>query len=188
MQEHIPTYDEARSLLKEFNKSESLLKHAYSVEGVMRYMARKKGEDEEKWGIVGLMHDLDYECFPEQHCKKSQEILRERGWAEEYTRAIVSHGWGICSDVEPQTEMEKTLYAVDELTGLITAVAIIRPSKSVTDLEAKSVMKKWKDKSFAAGVNRSVIEKGTAMLGMELGDLVTDVIIGMREVADRIGL
>jgi putative nucleotidyltransferase with HDIG domain len=188
MQEHIPTYEEALSLLKEFNKSESLLKHAYSVEGVMRYMARKRGEDEEKWGITGLVHDLDYERFPEQHCDKSRELLEERGWPEEYIRAIVSHGWGMCSNVEPQTEMEKTLYAVDELTGLITAVAIIRPSKSVADLEAKSVMKKWKDKSFAAGANRSVIEKGTAMLGVELRDLVTDVITGMREVADRIGL
>jgi putative nucleotidyltransferase with HDIG domain len=188
MQEHIPTCEEALSLLKEFNKSESLLKHAYSVEGVMRYMARKRGEDEEKWGIIGLMHDLDYERFPEQHCEKSRDILEKRGWPEEYIRAIVSHGWGICSDVVPQTEMEKALYAIDELTGLITAVAIIRPSKSVADLEAKSVVKKWKDKSFAAGVNRSVIEKGTAMLGMELRDLVTDVIMGMREVADRIGL
>ncbi|MBA7704294.1 hypothetical protein ES703_113097 [subsurface metagenome] len=188
MQEHTPTYDEALSLLKEFNKSEGLLKHAYSVEGVMRYIARKIGEDEKKWGIIGLVHDLDYERFPEQHCKKSREILEERGWPEEYIRAIVSHGWGICSDDEPQTGMEKTLYAVDELTGLITAVAIIRPSKSVTDLEVKSVMKKWKDKSFAAGVNRSVIEKGTAMLRVELRELVTDVIMGMREVADRIGL
>ena len=188
MQEHIPTYDEALSLLKEFNKSESLQKHAYSVEGVMRYMARKIGEDEERWGIIGLMHDLDYEQFPEQHCKKSRELLEERGWPEEYIRAIVSHGWGICSDIEPQTETEKTLYTIDELTGLITAVALIRPSKSVADLEAKSVMKKWKDKSFAAGVNRSVIEKGTAMLGVELSDLVTDVIMGMRQVADRIGL
>jgi predicted hydrolase (HD superfamily) len=186
MQEHTPTYDEALSLLKEFNKSDSLLKHAYSVEGVMRYMA--PGEDEEKWGIIGLMHDLDYERFPEQHCQKSREILEERGWPEEYIRAIVSHGWGICSDVEPQSRMEKTLYAVDELTGLITAVALVRPSKSVTDLETKSVMKKWKDKTFAAGVNRSVIEKGAAMLGMDIRDLVTDVIMGMRQVADRIGL
>jgi len=188
MQEHIPTYDEALSLLKEFNKSESLLKHAYAVEGVMRYMARRMGEDEEKWGIIGLMHDLDYERFPEQHCKKAREILEQRGWPEEYMRAIVSHGWGICSDVEPQTNMEKTLYAIDELTGLIMAVAIIRPSKSVADLEAKSVMKKWKDKSFAAGVNRPLIEKGAAMLGVELRDLVTDAIMGMREVANRIGL
>jgi len=188
MSEHTPTYDEALALFKEFNQSESLSKHAYSVEGVMRYMARKKGEDEEKWGIIGLTHDLDYECFPEQHCQKSQEILQERGWPEEHIRAIVSHGWGICNDVEPKTELEKTLYAVDELTGLITAVAIIRPSKSVADLEARSVMKKWKDKSFAAGVNRPVIEKGAAMLGIELRELVTDVIMGMREVADRIGL
>ncbi len=188
MPEHTPTYDEALSLFKEFNQSESLSKHAYSVEGVMRYMARKKDEDEEKWGIIGLIHDLDYERFPEQHCQKSREILQERGWPEEYIRAIISHGWGICNDVEPKTELEKTLYAVDELAGLITAVAIIRPSKSVADLEAKSVMKKWKDKSFAAGVNRPVIEKGAAMLVVELRELVTDVIMGMREVADRIGL
>ena len=188
MQEHVPTYDEALSLFKEFNESESLLKHAYCVEGVMRYIARRMGEDEEKWGIVGLMHDLDYERFPEQHCTKAREILEARAWPEEYIRAIVSHGWGICSDVEPHSNMEKVLYAVDELTGLITAVAIIRPSKSVADLEAKSVMKKWKDRSFAAGVNRSVIEKGAAMLGVELRDLVADAIIGMREVADKIGL
>ena len=188
MHEHTPTYEEALSLFKEFNQSESLLKHAYTVEGVMRYIAKKMGEDEEKWGIVGLMHDLDYERFPEQHCRKSREILAEQGWPEEYIRAIVSHGWGICSDVEPKTSMEKTLYAIDELTGLVTAVAIIRPSRSMADLEAKSVMKKWKDKSFAAGVNRSIIETGTVMLGMELSDVVTDVIMGMRQVADRIGL
>ncbi len=188
MQKHVPTYHEALSLLKEFNQSESLLEHAYCVEGVMRYMARKAGEDEEKWGIAGLMHDLDYERFPEQHCSKAQEILEERGWPQEYIRAIVSHGWGIFNDVEPQSKMEKTLYAVDELTGLIIAVALVRPSKSVADLEARSVMKKWKDKAFAAGVSRSVIEKGAAMLGVELTELVTDVIMGMRQVADRIGL
>jgi putative nucleotidyltransferase with HDIG domain len=188
MQKHVPTYDEALSFFKEFNQSESLLKHAYCVEGVMRYMARKAGADEEKWGIVGLMHDLDYEQFPEEHCRKAQEILGERSWPEEYIRAIVSHGWGICNDVEPQSKMEKTLYAIDELTGLIIAVALVRPSKSVADLEAKSVMKKWKDKAFAAGVNRSLIEKGAAMLEMELTELVTDVILGMRQVADRIGL
>ena len=183
-----PTYDEALSLFKEFNQSDSLLKHAYAVAGVMRHIARKMGEDEEKWAIIGLLHDLDYERFPEQHCQKALEILEERGWPEEYIRAIVSHGWGICSTVEPQSNLEKTLYTVDELTGLVTAVALIRPSKSVADLETKSVMKKWKDKAFAAGVNRSVIEKGAAMLGVELRDLVTDVIIGMRQVADKIGL
>jgi len=188
MTEYIPKYDEALSLLKEYNQSESLLKHAYTVEGVMRYIARKMGEDEEEWGIIGLMHDLDYERFPDRHCQKSLDILKERGWPQEYIRAIVSHGWGICSDVEPQTNLEKVLYTIDELTGLITAVALIRPSKSVMDLEAKSVMKKWKDKAFAAGVNRSVIEKGVAMLGVELRDLVTDVILGMRKVASEIGL
>ena len=188
MEEHTPTYDEALSIFKEFNQSDSLLKHAYSVEGVMRYIARKTGEDEEKWGIVGLMHDVDYERFPDQHCKKAREILAERGWPEEYMRAIVSHGWGICSNEEPQSSMEKTLYAIDELTGLITAAALVRPSRSVSDMEAKSVMKKWKDKSFAAGVNRLVIEKGAAMLGVELRDLVTDAIMGMREVAGKIGL
>ncbi|MBI4304577.1 MAG: hydrolase [Chloroflexi bacterium] len=188
MPEHIPTYDEALSLLKEFNQNESLLKHAYSVEGAMRYMGRKRGEEEEKWGIIGLVHDLDYERFPEQHCVKVREILEERGWPEEYIRAIICHGWGICSDAEPQTELEKTLYTVDELTGLITAVAIIRPSKSVSDLEVKSVMKKWKDRAFAAGVNRTVIEKGAAMLGVDLKDLIDDAIAGMRQVSDRIGL
>jgi putative nucleotidyltransferase with HDIG domain len=188
MQEHKPARDEALSILKEFNKSESLLKHAYSVEGVMRYLARKKGEDEEKWGTIGLVHDLDYERFPEQHCGKAREILAERDWPEEYIRAVVSHGWGICSDVEPRTDLEKTLYTIDELAGLVTAVAIIRPSRSVADLEAKSVIKKWKDKAFAAGVNRSVIEKGTGMLGIELNTLITDTIMGMREVADQIGL
>lgn len=188
MQKHVPTYNEALSLLKEFNQSESLLKHAYCVEGVMRYMARKADQDEEKWGIVGLMHDLDYERFPEQHCRKTQQLLEERGWPEEYIRAIVSHGWGICNDVEPQSKMEKTLYAIDELTGLIIAVALVRPSRSVADLEARSVMKKWKDRAFAAGANRSLIEKGSAMLGVELTELVTDVIMGMRQVADKIGL
>ena len=188
MQEHTPTYGEALALLKEFNQNESLLKHACAVEGVMRYMARKAGEDEEKWGIVGLVHDLDYEQFPEQHCQKTREILEARGWPEEYIRAIVSHGWGICSDTEPQSSMEKTLYAIDELTGLVTAAALVRPSKSVMDMEAKSVMKKWKDKSFAAGVNRSVIEQGSAMLGVELRELVSDTIMGMREVSGKTGL
>ena len=188
MAEHTPTYDEALSLFKEFNRSESLLKHAYSVEGAMRYIARKLGEDEEKWGIIGLVHDLDYERFPEEHCTRSRQILEERGWPEEYIRAVVSHGWGICSDAEPQSILEKTLYAVDELTGLVTAAALVRPSRSVSDMEAKSVMKKWKDKSFAAGVNRSVIETGSEMLGVELRDLVTDTIMGMREVASKIGL
>jgi putative nucleotidyltransferase with HDIG domain len=188
METHIPTREEALALLKEFNKTESLIKHALSVEGVMRYMARKRGEDEEKWGIIGLVHDLDYERYPEQHCMKTKEILEEHGWPEDYIRAIMSHGWGLVTDVEPQHEMEKVLYAIDELTGLVTAVALVRPSRSVLDMKVKSVSKKWKDKSFAAGVDREVIANGAQMLGMELKDLFEDVIMGMREVADKIGL
>jgi predicted hydrolase (HD superfamily) len=188
MEEHVPTYEEALLLFNEFNKGDSLLKHGYAVEGVMRYMARKRGEDEQKWGIIGLVHDLDYEQFPEQHCHKSQKILEERGWPKEYIRAVVSHGWGICTDVAPESELEKVLYTIDELTGLITATALVRPSKSVADLEPKSVTKKWKDKAFAAGVNRALIEKGAEMLGVERRELIADAIMGMREVADKIGL
>lgn len=188
MPTHVPTREEALNLLKEFNQSESLVKHALAVEGVMRYMARKRDQDEEKWGIIGLVHDLDYERYPEQHCQKTEEILRERGWPEDYIHAVLSHGWGLCSDVEPQHEMEKVLYAIDELTGLVTAVALVRPSKSVLDMKAKSVAKKWKDKRFAAGANREVIQKGADILGVELTELFEDVIMGMREVAEAIGL
>jgi len=188
MSSDIPTREEAFTLLKEYNTTESLIKHALAVEGVMRYFARKRGEDEEKWGIVGLIHDLDYERFPEEHCRKTEQILEENSWPKEYIRAVVSHGWGICTDVEPRTELEKVLYAVDELTGLVVTTALVRPSKSVMDLKAKSVKKKWKDKRFAAGVDRSIIEKGVEMLGLELTELITDTIMGMRDVADEIGL
>lgn len=184
----VPTREEAYQLLTEYNKSDSLIKHALAVEGVMRYFARKRGEDEEKWGVIGLIHDLDYEQFPEEHCHKSEEILKEKGWPEEYIRAVVSHGWGLCSEVEPQTELEKVLYAIDELTGLVVTTALVRPSKSVMDVKVKSVKKKWKDKRFAAGVDRSIIEKGAQMLGMEVSDLITDTLAGMQEVAEEIGL
>ena len=188
MDEKIPTRGEALELLHRYNESESLRKHAYAVEGVMRYMARKRGEDEEKWGIVGLVHDLDYEKFPDQHCSKTGEILGEQGWPEEYIRGAVSHGWGICSDVMPQTPLEKALYAIDELTGLVATTALIRPSKSVLDVQVKSVKNKWKDKRFAAGVDRSIIEKGAQMLGVGLDELIDDTIKGMQEVAEAIGL
>jgi len=183
-----PTREEAIALLKEFNTNESLINHALAVEATMRFMARKHSEDEDKWGIIGLIHDLDYQKHPDEHCTKTEQILRERGWPEEYIRAAISHGWGICVDVEPQSLLEKTLYAVDELTGLVTACVLVRPSKSVMDLTAKSVRKKWKQKAFAAGVNREVIRKGAEMLGVELNELVTDVIAGMREVAPQINL
>ena len=188
MNEKIPTREEAFDLLKEYNKTESLIKHALAVEGVMRYMARKRNADEDKWGVIGLIHDLDYEQFPDQHCKKTEEILRENDWPEEYIRAVVSHGWGICSDVKPESEMEKVLYAIDELTGLVVTTALVRPSKSVMDVKPKSVKKKWKDKRFAAGVDRSIIENGAQMLGVEIAELITDTIAGMQEVAEEIGL
>jgi putative nucleotidyltransferase with HDIG domain len=188
MSSKVPTREEAYQLLTEYNKSDNLIKHALAVEGVMRYMARKWGEDEEKWGVIGLVHDLDYEKFPEEHCQKSEEILKEKGWPEQYIRAVVSHGWGLRSNVEPQTELEKVLYAIDELTGLVVTTALVHPSKSIMDVKVKSVKKKWKDKRFAAGVNRSVIEQGAQMLGMEITDLIADTIAGMQEVAEEIGL
>ncbi|HHV73056.1 hydrolase [Thermoanaerobacterium sp. PSU-2] len=180
--------DEAYKLLKEYNKSESLITHALAVEAVMRHFAELFGEDQEKWGIIGLLHDLDYEMYPNEHCKKVREILKEHGWPEEYIHAIESHGWKLCSDVEPVHKMEKVLYTIDELTGLITATALMRPSKSILDLEVKSVKKKWKQKSFAAGVNRDVIEEGAKMLNMDLDKVIEETIIGMRSVADEIGL
>jgi putative nucleotidyltransferase with HDIG domain len=183
-----PTREMALELFKKYNKTESLYKHALSVEGVMRYMARKAGNDEEKWGIIGLIHDLDYEMYPEQHCTMTEKILRENEWPEEYIRAVLSHGWGLASDVKPESLLEKTIYAIDELTGLVATSALVRPSKSVLDMEARSVKKKWNDKKFAAGVDRSVIEKGAEMLGVTLDELITDCIMGMREVAEEIGL
>ena len=188
MSEFIPTHEQAMDLLRKYNKSESLIKHAFAVEAVMRYMARKAGEDVEMWGIIGLVHDLDYELYPDQHCKMTEKILRENSWPEEYIRAVLSHGWELASDVEPVSKLEKTIYAVDELTGLVATSALVRPSRSVLDLEARSVRKKWNDKRFAAGVDRTVIEKGAAMLGVSLDELITDCIMGMREVAEEIGL
>ena len=184
----VPTRETALELLKGYNKSESLIRHALAVEGVMRYMAKKAGEDEEMWGVVGLIHDLDYEMYPEQHCTVTEKILKDNKWPPEYIRAVMSHGWGLVTDVEPVTRLEKTIFAMDELTGLVATSALVRPSKSVLDMEARSVKKKWGDKKFAAGVDRSVIEKGAALLGITLDDMITDCIMGMRTVADEIGL
>jgi predicted hydrolase (HD superfamily) len=183
-----PTREIALELFKKYNKSESLLKHALSVEGVMRYMAIKAGEDEEEWGIIGLIHDLDYELYPDQHCIMTEKILKENNWPDEYIRAVMSHGWGLATDVKPISLLEKTIYAVDELTGLVATSALVRPSKSVLDMEVRSVRKKWNDKKFAAGVDRSVIEKGAEMLGISLDELINDCIMGMRIVAREIGL
>jgi len=180
--------DEAMELLKEYTKTPALRKHAMAVEAVMAHFARLNGEDEEVWGVAGLLHDLDYEQYPEEHCRKSEEIMRARGVDEEYIRAMNCHGYGICTDVKPETKMEKTLYAVDELTGLINALCLMRPSKSVMDLEVKSVKKKFKDKAFAAGVNREVIRNGCEMLDMELDEVIREAIEGMKEKAQEIGL
>lgn len=188
MNNKIPTREEAFALLRQYNRSESLLSHALAVEGVMRHFARERGEDPEVWGVIGLIHDLDYEQYPEQHCHKTRRILEENHWPEAYIRAVVSHGWGICTDVTPESDLEKVLYAIDELTGLITAAALVRPSRSVMDLTVKSVRKKWKDKRFAAGVDRGIIESGARRLGMNLDELILETILGMREVAEAIGL
>ena len=179
---------QAWEILTQYNQNEALLRHAQAVEGCMRHFARLNGEDEELWGVVGLLHYVDYEQFPEQHCAKAQQILGERNVDPVIIRAVASHGWGICSDVEPVSRMEKTLYAIDELTGLINAVAIMRPSRSVMDLELKSVKKKYKTANFAAGVNRAVIEQGAQMLGTTVDELITQCILGMRECAEAIGL
>jgi putative nucleotidyltransferase with HDIG domain len=180
--------NDAWNLLQEYISSENLIKHCLAVEGVMGYLARKHGEDEEKWRAVGLIHDVDYEKYPEEHPNRSREILSARGWPEEYIRAVESHGYIRVNDVEPKTLMERSLFAIDELTGLITATALVRPSKSVLDMKAKSVKKKWSDRRFSANVDREIIQKGADMLGVELSELITDTIMGMREVADEIGL
>ncbi|MFA7410907.1 MAG: HD domain-containing protein [Tissierellaceae bacterium] len=189
MTNKIPTREEALELFKKYNKSESLYRHALAVEATMTHFAKILEEpDVEKWGIVGLIHDLDYEMYPDEHCIKVQEILKDEDYPEDYIRAVASHGYGICCDIEPQEKMEKVLYAIDELTGLITAVALLRPSKSVLDLEPKSVKKKWKDKGFAAGVDRSIIQRGIDMLEMERDDVIRETIQAMRNVAEEIGL
>lgn len=175
--------EEAFNLLKEYNKESFHIRHALTVEGVMKYFAKKLGyEDEEEfWGIVGLLHDLDFEQYPEEHCIKSQEIMKEKGIEEKIIHATASHGYELTVDIKPEHEMEKILYATDELTGLIGAVAIMRPSKSVQDLELKSVKKKYKTEKFAAGCSREVIAKGANMLGWELDKLIEETIFAMRE-------
>lgn len=183
-----PTREEAFALLQVHIKEEANIRHALAVEGVMRHFAAMNEEDADLWGTVGLLHDLDYEEYPEQHCIKVREILGPLGIDEQIIRAIQSHGYELCVDVQPESKMELTLYTIDELTGLIMATAYMRPSKSVMDLELKSLKKKFKDKRFAAGVDRSVITKGAVWLGMPLDDVLNQTILGMRTVADSIGV
>lgn len=182
---NLPARDSAYKLLLEYNQSDSLINHALAVESVMRRLAKHYGENEEQWGLIGLLHDLDYEKYPEQHCAKTKEILESEKYDPDFIRAIISHGWGVCSDVEPISLLEKTLFAIDELVGFVQACIYVRPSKSASDLEVRSVLKKWKVKGFAAGANREVIEKGVAMLGVNLEELIQHVIDGFRDLEKK---
>lgn len=182
------TRDEAFALLKKYNKESFHIQHGLTVEGVMRCFAREcgYGEEEEHWGIVGLLHDIDFEQYPEQHCIKAPELLREAGAEEELIHAICSHGYGIACDVKPEHEMEKVLFAVDELTGLVGAAARMRPSRSVMDMEVSSLKKKFKDKKFAAGCSRDVIREGAENLGWTLEELMEKTILAMRSCEESV--
>ncbi len=178
--------EEALKLLKKYNNEEFHLRHAYTVEGVMRYFAKELGYDQDFWGIVGLLHDIDFEKYPEQHCKKAPELLKEINASEEMVHAICSHAYGICSNIEPTHEMEKILFATDELTGLIWAAAKMRPSKSTKDMEVASLKKKFKDKKFAAGCSREIIKQGAERLGWILDELFEKTILAMRDCEDKV--
>lgn len=188
MGQYIPNREDAYNLLTKYTETDHLIKHALAVEAVMGHFAKAYNEDVEKWRVIGLIHDLDFDKYPDQHCDMTEKILREEGWPEDYIRAVISHGYGLRNDVKPIEKVEKVIYTIDELTGLISATALMRPSKSILDLEAKSVKKKWNQKSFAAGVNREVIQNGVDMLGMELNDVITETIKGMRTIAEELGL
>ncbi len=180
--------EKAMELLLKYNQNQALINHALAVEAVMKYFAQKFDQDEEYWGSIGLIHDLDYEQYPEEHCQKTKEILEAEGISQEVIRAIMSHGWKLCTDVKPEHIMEKALYATDELTGLINATVLMRPEKSIEGLEVKSVKKKFKSKGFAAGVNRDVILEGCQMLDMDLDEVIQWAIDGMKEEAQALGL
>lgn len=181
------TREAAYDLLAMHNRDESHIKHAIAVEAAMKYFARLFGEDENLWGIVGLLHDLDWEECPEEHPKRGAEWLREAGYPDYVVRGVLAHAWEI-TGVEPNNLMEKVIYAVDELTGFVIAVALVRPSRSLSDLTTKSVMKKWKDKAFAKGVNREVIQKGADLLDMPLNELIDHVIKALRPIERELGL
>ena len=182
------TREQALALLKKYNKEPFHIQHAFTVEGVMRWYANEQGYGEEAdyWAITGLLHDIDFELYPEQHCIKAPELLREGGASEDMIHSICSHGYGLCCDIKPEHEMEKILFAVDELTGLIGAAALMRPSKSVMDMEVSSIKKKFKDKKFAAGCSRDVIKQGAENLGWELNDLFEKTILAMRSCEKKI--
>lgn len=180
------TREEALGLLKKYNQEPFHIQHSLTVEGVMRWFAKENGEDEEFWGLAGLLHDVDFEKYPDEHCQKAPELLAEINASPELVHAICSHAYGICSDVEPEHLMEKILFATDELTGLIGAAALMRPSKSVMDMEVKSLKKKFKDKRFAAGCSRDVIEKGAERLGWDMNELFEKSILAMRSCEESV--
>lgn len=185
---HIPTREEAVELLYQYTKTDSLRNHARAVEAVMRHFAVLNGEDREKWGIIGLVHDLDWEQFPEEHCHRTTAVLTEARWPADWIRAIRSHAWQMFTEDKPEHRMEQVLYTIDELTGLITATVLVRPSKSILDLTVKSVTKKWKDRSFAAGASRDLIASGAEMLNMPVAEVIQETITGMQAVAREIQL
>ena len=188
MRESKITRDEAFELLKKYNKDPFHIRHALTVEGVMRWYAKELGyaDEEEYWGIVGLLHDIDFELYPEEHCKKAPELLNAGGVGDDMIYSICSHGYGICVDIRPEHPMEKILFACDELTGLIGACALVRPSQSIQDMELKSLKKKFKDKHFAAGCSRDVIRQGADLLGWTLDDLMTRTLEAMKPDEARI--
>ena len=178
--------NKAWDLLRKYNKEPFHLRHALTVEGVMRYFAEQRGEDADFWGVAGLLHDIDFEMWPEEHCRRAPELLREGGADEAVVHSVFSHGWGECSDVEPTHEMEKLLFAADELTGLIWSASLMRPSKSVQDMELKSLKKKFKDKKFAAGCSREIILKGAELCGLTIEELMQQTLDAMRATEDEV--
>lgn len=178
----------AFEILNKFTKNKNLVNHGIAVEGAMRHFASIYGEDENYWGNIGLLHDVDYEMYPEEHLQHTEELLKPFGATDDEIHAINSHGWGICSDVEPEKQMEKILFAADELTGLIVACALVTPDKKLENVTVESVLKKWKKKDFARGANREVISKGAELAGLELEKLVAETLEGMKKIAGSIGL
>lgn len=187
----IPTREQAIDLLRQHNKEESHMHHARAVEAAMRHFAALYNEDPEFWGIVGILHDIDWEetsSAPETHCHIAPDILKAAGVDGNIIHAVQSHGFGICTDIEPSNNLERTLFTIDELTGLIITAGLVRPSKSLADLELKSVKKKWKDKAFARGVNREIIKQGAEKMNMSLDDVINETIIALRPVEKEIGM
>lgn len=186
-----PDRETALRILRKHNKDETHIRHALAVEGTMRHFARRAGADEDLWGVVGILHDIDWEMTsdaPERHCHLAPELLREEGIDEDIIHAVQSHGYGICTDVEPANDMERTLFTIDELTGLIITAGLVRPSRSLSDLELKSVKKKWKDKAFARGVNREIISAGAERMGLPLDTVIEETILALRPIEKDVGL